>query len=176
MDLTDEQWGRFWSLLLQFPLKEKTAAADPPARSSRCAKRHPLDTAHRSALEGSSRTEDPPPTRPATSSLPEVDRGRGFRQRARSSSPRSRGARGEIDLSECYIETPQRRHVRRSRKRGACVGKTKRGKGTKIMAFSDGASVPLCVHTQGVLRRTRSPLLKRLWQTAFSESTASQSA
>ena len=60
MELTDEQWGRFWSLLLQFPLKEKTAAADPPARSSRCAKRHPLDTAHRSALEGSPRTLSSP--------------------------------------------------------------------------------------------------------------------
>jgi transposase len=28
------------------------------------------------------------------------------------------------------------------------VGKTKRGKGSKIMAFSDGSSVPLSVHTE----------------------------
>jgi len=28
------------------------------------------------------------------------------------------------------------------------VGKTKRGKGTKIMAFSDGSSVPLALHTE----------------------------
>ena len=41
-----------------------------------------------------------------------------------------------------------RRHVRRSQKRGARVGKTKRGKGTKIMAFSDGSSVPLAVHAE----------------------------
>lgn len=28
------------------------------------------------------------------------------------------------------------------------MGKTKRGKGTKIMAFSDGSSVPLALHTE----------------------------
>jgi transposase len=28
------------------------------------------------------------------------------------------------------------------------VGKTKRGKGTKIMAFADGSSVPLALHTE----------------------------
>jgi transposase len=28
------------------------------------------------------------------------------------------------------------------------VGKTKRGKGSKIMAFSDGSSVPLALHTE----------------------------
>ena len=41
-----------------------------------------------------------------------------------------------------------RRHVRGGQKRGACVGKTKRGKGTKIMALSDGSSVPLALHTE----------------------------
>ena len=40
------------------------------------------------------------------------------------------------------------RHIRGSQKRGECVGKTKRGKGTKIMAFSDGSSVPLAIHTE----------------------------
>jgi hypothetical protein len=28
------------------------------------------------------------------------------------------------------------------------VGKTKRGKGSKIMAFSDGSSIPLALHTE----------------------------
>ncbi len=28
------------------------------------------------------------------------------------------------------------------------MGKTKRGKGTKIMAFSDGSSIPLAIHTE----------------------------
>src|ERR671921_136755 len=33
-------------------------------------------------------------------------------------------------------------------KRGERVGKTKRGKGTKLMAFSDGSSIPLALHTE----------------------------
>ena len=41
-----------------------------------------------------------------------------------------------------------RRHIRRGQKRGARVGKTKRGKGTKIMAVSDGASIPLALYPQ----------------------------
>jgi len=52
--------------------------------------------------------------------------------------------RGRIDLSECYIDG----YVRCGQKRGARVGKTKRGKGTKIMAFSDGSSIPLALHTE----------------------------
>src|SRR5215216_4924068 len=39
-------------------------------------------------------------------------------------------------------------HVRPGQKRGRCVGKTKRGKGSKIMALSDGSSSPLSVHTE----------------------------
>ena len=37
---------------------------------------------------------------------------------------------GEIDLSECYIDA-----TFVIAKKGACVGKTKRGKGTKLMRF-----------------------------------------
>src|SRR5215831_9088326 len=40
-----------------------------------------------------------------------------------------------------------RRDVRRRQKRGLGVGKTKRGKGTKLMAMADGAGLPLAVHT-----------------------------
>ena len=111
------------------------------ARSSRCSQRYPLGTAHRGALEGPSGTL---PSLPNLSPpLSEVDRGRGFGQRARSSSPRPRGARGDRSVGVLH-----RRHVRGGQKRGACVGKTKRGKGTKIMAFSDGSSIPLSVHTE----------------------------
>ena len=39
-------------------------------------------------------------------------------------------------------------HLRGGPKRGECVGKTKRGKGTKLMAFSDGSSSPLALHTE----------------------------
>jgi transposase len=40
----------------------------------------------------------------------------------------------------------RRRHICLGKKRGECVGKTKRGKGTKIMVHSDGNGLPLGVH------------------------------
>jgi len=54
--------------------------------------------------------------------------------------------RGEIDLSECYIDGT----FVAAKKGGAAslVGKTKRGKATKIMAFSDGSSIPLALRTK----------------------------
>src|SRR5512135_1332107 len=39
-----------------------------------------------------------------------------------------------------------RRHLRLSEKRGEGVGKTKRGKGSKIMAIADRAGIPIAVH------------------------------
>lgn len=36
--------------------------------------------------------------------------------------------------------------IRRGEKRGLCVGKTKRGKGTKLMAVSDRAGLPVALH------------------------------
>jgi transposase len=38
-------------------------------------------------------------------------------------------------------------HVYSGEKRGTKVGKTKRGKGTKLMAIADAAGLPLAVHT-----------------------------
>jgi transposase len=40
-----------------------------------------------------------------------------------------------------------RRHLCSGEKRGRKVGKTKRGKGTKLMAIADATSLPLAVHT-----------------------------
>jgi transposase len=51
--------------------------------------------------------------------------------------------RGEIDLSECYIDG-----TFVVAKKGIVRWKDQRGKGTKIMTFSDGSSVPLSVHTE----------------------------
>ena len=39
-----------------------------------------------------------------------------------------------------------RRHFRSGEKRGLCVGKTKRGKGTKLMAVADRHGLPVAVH------------------------------
>ena len=41
-----------------------------------------------------------------------------------------------------------RRHVHHRKKGGALVGKTKRGKGTKLMVLADGAGTPLGVHVE----------------------------
>jgi transposase len=40
-----------------------------------------------------------------------------------------------------------RRHLHGGEKRGLKVGKTKRGKGTKLMVIADAAGLPLAVHT-----------------------------
>lgn len=42
----------------------------------------------------------------------------------------------------------RRRQLCSRQKRGLCVGKTKRGKGTKIMAIADGNGLPLAVCTE----------------------------
>lgn len=49
--------------------------------------------------------------------------------------------RGDLDRSACFIDGT----FAVAKKRGDCVGKTKRGKGTKIMAIADRAGLPLAV-------------------------------
>jgi transposase len=39
-----------------------------------------------------------------------------------------------------------RRHIRAGKKRGLCVGKTKRGKGTKIMVIADRSGLAVAMH------------------------------
>ena len=51
---------------------------------------------------------------------------------------------GYLDLQEAFIDgsfTP-------AKKGGLCVGKTKRGKGTKIMAIADRRGLPVAVHVE----------------------------
>ncbi|MBK6473963.1 MAG: IS5 family transposase [Flavobacteriales bacterium] len=48
--------------------------------------------------------------------------------------------RGKIDITECFIDG-----TFASAKKGACVGPTKKGKGTKIMAVTDAVGIPLTV-------------------------------
>jgi hypothetical protein len=40
------------------------------------------------------------------------------------------------------------RHVHHRKKGGALVGKTKRGKGTKLMVLADGAGTALGIHVE----------------------------
>jgi len=62
----------------------------------------------------------------------------------------------------------RRWHFCLGEKRGACVGKTKRGKGTKIMAATDGAGLPIaiCIESASPHEVT---LVDRLLQNRFIE-------
>ena len=51
---------------------------------------------------------------------------------------------GYIDLQEAFIDGS----FAPAKKGGACVGKTKRGKGTKIMAIADRHGFPVAVHVE----------------------------
>jgi hypothetical protein len=130
------------------------------ARSSGRSRWHLVDTAHRSALEGPSRTLPSLPDLPPP--LSEVDRRRGALGRARSVGRRPR-REGRYRL----LGVLHRRHLRRGQKRGARVGKTKRGKGTKIMAFSDGSSVPLALHAESASPHEVTLVEATLWQAPF---------
>jgi transposase len=50
--------------------------------------------------------------------------------------------RGDLDLSECFIDAT----FVAARSGGGCVGKTKRGKGTKLMAIAESSGLPVAVH------------------------------
>src|SRR4051794_15296732 len=60
---------------------------------------------------------------------------------------RSPGAGSASHGRDRPIRMLHRWHFRGGGKRGAKVGKTKRGKGTKLMAIADATGLPLAVHT-----------------------------
>src|SRR5215471_17203047 len=57
------------------------------------------------------------------------------------------GARSQRPRWTRFKRVVHRRKLRSGEKRGLCVGKTKRGKGTKIMAIADGNGLPVAVYT-----------------------------
>lgn len=78
----------------------------------------------------------------SASPLPELGAGQGAGARALSDCPRSEGSWG-LGSTRVF----HRRHVRAGKKRGLDVGPTKRGKGSKIMAITDGHGLPIAIHT-----------------------------
>jgi transposase len=50
---------------------------------------------------------------------------------------------GKIDLEECFIDGS----FVGAKKGGSGIGKTKRGKGTKLMAIADAHGIPIAIHT-----------------------------
>src|SRR5690606_30098768 len=101
---------------------------------------YPLDSPGRTPLQG------PAPALPAVAHLPALvpEVAEGGRLHEDSASPRGRpvGARRH----RC-ARVLHRRHVRQRKKRGPDVGKTKRGKGTKIMAVADRHGLPVAICT-----------------------------
>ena len=51
---------------------------------------------------------------------------------------------GYLDLQEAFIDGS----FAPAKQGGACVGKTKRGKGSKIMAITDRQGLPVAVHVE----------------------------
>ena len=108
------------------------------ARSARRVERHSLDPAHRSAVEGLARALS------VVSDLSSALSALGARrdtpsrpQGARRGSARPRRARPQRNLHRWLLCQRQ--------KKGRHVGKTKRGKGTKIMAIADRAGLPVAI-------------------------------
>ena len=103
--------------------------------------RNLMDLAQRCALERHARTVRLVPN--SASALPELGSLRRLRATALHSGATSqRRWRARSQRMLCG------RNVRSGQKRGALVGKTKRGKGTKIMGIADGHGLPLALRAE----------------------------
>ena len=99
-----------------------------------------MDTTHRCALEGLAQAIRRVPDR--ASSFPKLGDLQSLGASAAGGGTRSQRPR-RLGLERSL----RRRQLCSRQKRGLCVGKTKRGKGTKIMAVADGHGLPLAVYT-----------------------------
>ncbi len=139
MDLTDEQWK-----ILEPLIPDPPRRADGKGRPWRDP-RDVLDGILWVFLRTGCTLARPARALPALPDLPpplsEMERGRGTRRGPSCASQRSEGARRARPLGVL-----RGRHIRGSQKGGASVGKTKRGKGTKLMALADGSGLPLAVY------------------------------
>jgi len=75
-------------------------------------------------------------------SIQGMDRSRDFRS-CLATTPRTDGS----SQADCLVGSVWRRDILSRKKRGADVGKTKRGKGTKLMLLVDGNGLPLSLDT-----------------------------
>jgi len=109
-----------------------------PSRRPDDPERHFMDLAHRRSLgryAGTiSRIPDLPPALPGVGAL-------GCVRAGAANARHRREAAGRVGLNRMF----HRWHLRDSQKGGGGVGKTKRGKGSKLMAVADGAGLPLAI-------------------------------
>src|SRR3954447_23030778 len=121
---------------------EAAAAARSPwpavARSARRPEWHSVGPSHRRAVAGPARSVSVVSDLP--SAVPTVGGQRHVAWRAEGPSRRSACARGLGPQRDLY-----RRLLCERKKKGRCVGKTKRGKGTKIMVIADRAGLPVAI-------------------------------
>lgn len=109
------------------------------AKCAGCVERDPLDLAYGRPM---ARIAGPLPTVPdLPSPVPTMATRRGIR--ADPDRVGRRPARTRTDRSDGGLH---RWHLCEGKKRGRDVGKTKSGKGSKIMALADGSGFPLAVH------------------------------
>jgi transposase len=111
------------------------------SRKPRGAKRHSVGIADRGGLAGSARpisfASDLPPA------FPGMAAGRGAGE-----DPANAGQGLEGTRRVRPVRMLHRRLLCRRKKGGRAVGKTKRGKGTKVMALADGHGLPVAVHIE----------------------------
>ena len=112
-----------------------TSVARSPSRPGR----HPLDLADWRAVERSAHALSALSN--VSPALPTVGALGGLRADSPRAGHGSQGARRDRSVGVLH-----RRHFCGGEKRGNCVGKTKRGKGTKIMAVADRAGLPIAAH------------------------------
>ncbi len=139
MDLTEEQW-KFVEPLLPKP-KVRTDGRGRPWRDPRDVLDGTLWV-----LRTGAPWKDLPPRYP-----PYQTCHRRFQQWSRDGTIEKILYRLARHLQERRRDRPHRGlhrwHLRRGQKGGPAVGKTKKGKGTKIMAIADGAGLPLAAWT-----------------------------
>lgn len=108
-------------------------------RETRRSEWNHLGIENRGTLEGSPRQISPVPDVP--SAIP------GLGQDGRTRTGLAGLGRGSSRQGRArLVGVLHRRHLRGGEKRGLCVGATKRGKGTKIMAVTDRAGLPVAIH------------------------------
>ena len=111
-------------------------------RPEGCTERDIVDIANRSTLERPTPTVSAIPDLPST--LPGMDSTRNI-----PGDPTRAGKRPVRTREDRYTRSVHRRELCTGKKRGLAVGKTKRGKGTKIMAIADASGFPVaaCVES-----------------------------
>ena len=131
--------GSHRSASLKASSKARRPTRSTSDRSTSCLGRHLVGAAHRCAVGRNSSRQVP-----AARDLPSLVPALGFRWHP---------AEG-VASARCGLERPRwlrphrrlrRRVLHGRKKRGPCVGNTKRGKGTKVVAATDGAGLPLAI-------------------------------